>query len=59
MKERFIQFRWYEENFDYLFNFSKTKEINDKDLMPHCIDSQNILSLVTQQILMWQIYTQN
>lgn len=44
MEERFIQFRWYEENFGFLFNIKKLKETNDEDLMKHCKDLQNILS---------------
>ncbi|XP_022165596.1 zinc finger MYM-type protein 1-like [Myzus persicae] len=44
MEERFIQFRWYEENFGFLFNIKNLKETNDEDLMKHCKDLQNILS---------------
>lgn len=44
MEERFVQFKWYEENFGFLFNINNIKEINDDDLMKHCKDLQNILS---------------
>lgn len=44
MEERFKQFKWYEENFGFLFNINKIKEINDEHLMKHCKDLQNILS---------------
>ncbi|KAL4107588.1 hypothetical protein QTP88_017913 [Uroleucon formosanum] len=44
IEERFIQFKWYEENFGFLFNINKLKETNYEDLMKHCKDLQNILS---------------
>lgn len=44
MEERFIQYRWYEENFGFLFNKNKLKETNYEDLMNHCKDLQHILS---------------
>lgn len=44
MEERFIQFRWYEENFGFILNINKLKETNDEDLMKNCKDLQHVLS---------------